>query len=227
VRQVGIEYILAHEGRLPERVQRAPLTDEDRANGYTGGLIQMIDVRDSNDGTMQVDAFDLRAEWPLAIFEGRLRLYADATYHKSNVRATQHEEAVQWAGYLAGPLKRRANGGFDWSKDRLTIGANLQYLGSSLIYSRIIPGLLDEDDLLLQGSARIPSQRYLDLYGSWRLPVRSIGPVDSLTFDLGIINALDKSPPRESVAITNGGPGYSRYGDPRQRRFELGVSCRF
>ena len=83
---VAIDDILAHEDRWPERVLRAPLTEEDRAMGYTGGLIEMIDIRDSNDGSLEMDAFDLRTEWPLAFLDGRLRLYADATYHKSNVR---------------------------------------------------------------------------------------------------------------------------------------------
>jgi outer membrane receptor protein involved in Fe transport len=228
VRSHTIDEILAHEAQWPARVRRAPLTDEDRANGYSGGVIEMIDVRDTNDGSLQVDAFDLRVEWPLIVLNGRLRLYADATYHKNNLRTTRYSPGLQWAGYLEGPLKRRANGGFDWSKGPLTVGANAQYFGSSLIYDRgSIPGLLDEDYLRVQGSARVPSQTYLDLFASWRLSARHPGPVDSFTLDLGVVNVLDRSPPRESAGVTFDGPGYSRYGDPRLRRFELGVSCQF
>lgn len=118
------------------------------------------------------------------------------------------------------------NGGFDWSTERLTIGANLQYFGSYLVLQQ---GQFPDNNAMnveFQGSTRIPSQSYLDLHGTWRLPVRNLGPVDDLSLDLGVINALDKTPPRESSSI-NLGPGYSRYGDPRQRRFELVLSCHF
>jgi iron complex outermembrane recepter protein len=219
--------IIAHEETWPERVVRAPLTDEDRANGFTAGRVTTLDMRYANGGALEVDAYDLRADWPMALFEGRLRLYADATYHKRNVQKQLFQPDVIWAGYREGPLMRRANGGFDWSKDRLTIGANYQYFGSSLI---VQPGgiLSDAEELYveLQGSRRIPSQSYFDLSATWRVPTARSGAVDSLSFDLGIINVFDKAPPRENRNL-NLGPGYSRYGDPRQRRFELSMSCHF
>jgi iron complex outermembrane recepter protein len=220
-------HVLAHEDRWPDRIVREPLADADRALGYTGGAVVLIDARDHNDAAREVDAFDLRAEWPLSLLNGRLRLYADASYQKRNTEKTRFQPDLGWAGYLEGPLKRRANGGFDWSKTRLTIGANLQYYGSSLIFGRDILSIADETSEMIQGSTRIPSQIYLDLYGSWRFPVQQLGPVDSFTFDFGIVNALDKAPPRENTMITTYGPGYSRYGDARMRRFELGVSCQF
>jgi hypothetical protein len=225
-----IQDILAHEDEWPERVVRQPLTEADRANGFTGGSVETIDVRRTNEAALEVDAFDLRAEWPIAFRDGRLRFYADATYQKRNVRKNRFEPGIPLAGYLEGPLKRRANGGFDWSKNQLKLGVNLQYFSSSLIFGREFandPELVNDEGVLIQGSTRIPSQTYLDLYGSWRLQTESLGPVDSLQFDFGIVNVFDKAPPRESVAITLFGPSYSRYGDPRLRRFELGVSCHF
>ena len=227
VRSFTYQDMFALEDHWPERVVRAPLTDEDRANGYTGGRVEMIDLRLSNDASLEVEAYDLRAEWPLTLLGGQLRAYVDATYHKSNVRKNRFEPGVAWSGYLDGPLKRRANGGFDWSRNRLTVGANLQYFGSSLIFDHeLISSLSDEERVLIQGSGRIPSQSYLDLYGTWQLPMRNAGVVDGLILDFGIVNVLDKQPPREHYGF-NLGPGYSRYGDPRLRRFELGVSCRF
>jgi iron complex outermembrane recepter protein len=226
----NVPHILAHEDYWPERVVRAPLTDADRANGYTGGRIEIIDARVANDSATEVEAFDLRMEWPLSFLNGRLRLYADATYQKRKLQMDRFEPVVTWAGYLEGPLKRRANGGVDWSKNQLTIGANLQYFGSSLILDEPFPNLPlfpDDDEVMFQGSARIPSQSYLDLYGSWRLPVQSLGSVDSLSLDFGVVNVLDKAPPRESSYVSGRGPSYSRYGDARMRRFELGLSCHF
>jgi outer membrane receptor protein involved in Fe transport len=224
--------IFAHEDQWPDRVVRAPLTDADRANGYTAGRVDLIDARVTNDGKSEVEAYDLSAEWPLALFGGRLRLYADATYHKRNDRLFRFQPDYSFAGYLDGPLKRRANGGFDWSKNDLTIGANLQYFGCTLVYTHDAsdPGVISlppEDAILLQGASHIAAQKYLDVYGSLRLPTRYLGAVDSFTLDLGIVNLLDEAPPRENTYLNVAGPGYSRYGDPRMRRFELGLSCRF
>jgi outer membrane receptor protein involved in Fe transport len=157
----------------------------------------------------------------------RLRLYADATYQKSNVRKQRFQADMPIAGYRDGPLKRRANAGIDWTRKDLSIGANLQYFGSTLAFSwdpTFDP--LNENTLRLQGSSRIPSQTYLDLYGTWQLPARNLGPIDEITLDFGIVNALDEAPPRVRYSFTSG-PGYSRYADPRMRRFELGLSCRF
>jgi iron complex outermembrane recepter protein len=232
LQEYGNDEIFAHEDEWPDRVVRAPLTDADRANGYTAGRVELIDARVTNDGASEVEAYDLSAEWPLELFGGRLRLYADATYHKRNDRIFRFQTDYAFAGYLDGPLKRRANGGFDWSKNDLTVGANLQYFGSTLVFLHDATdpralSLLPEDAILLQGASHIPAQEYLDLYGSLRLPTRYLGAVDSFTLDLGIVNVLDKAPPRESTFLNGVGPGYSRYGDPRMRRFELGLSCRF
>jgi hypothetical protein len=230
LQEQSVPGILAHEENWPERVVRAPLTDADRDNGYTGGRVEIIDARIANDSATEVDAFDFRAEWPLSFLNGRLRLYADATYHKRKTQRDRFEPAIAWAGYLEGPLKRRANGGFDWSKNQFTFGANLQYFGSSLILDEPYPNtplLPDDDELLIQGAARIPFQMYLDLYGSWRVPLRRLGAIDSLSLDFGIVNVLDKVPPRESSYVSGFGPSYSRYGDARMRRFELGLSCHF
>jgi outer membrane receptor protein involved in Fe transport len=228
VRSNFIQYILEFEDQWPDRVRRAALTDEDMANGFTAGAIEMIDVRDTNDGMFDADVFDLSAEWPLNFIDGQLRLYVDATYQKSNVRSTQYSPGLEWAGYRQGPLKRRANGGFDWTRNRLTIGANAQYFSSILIFDRgSVPDLFDDLDELLQGSTRIPSQTYLDLYANWRLPVRNFFSMEDMTLDAGFINVFDKAPPREGIALTSFGPGYSRYGDARRRRFEVGISFRF
>jgi iron complex outermembrane recepter protein len=218
--------IMVHEDFWSERIERAPLTDEDRANGYSAGRVTLLDMRYSNGAGLDVDTFDMHVDWPLRLFGGRLQLYADATYHMRNVLQAPFEPEVNMAGQRDGPLKWRANGGFNWSTDRLTIGANLQHFGSHLILR--LPPLDGANDIYvqLQGSRKIPSQSYLDLHATWRLPVRNFGPVDDLSVNFGVVNVLDKAPPRENEFIFRG-PGYSRYGDPRQRRFELGLSSHF
>lgn len=229
VLEPSADLILAHEELWPERVTRAPLTDADRASGHTAGRVTMIDTRAFNGASLEVDALDARVEWPMPFLNGRLRLYADATYHMRNVQQSPFEPDVRRAGYWDGPLKWRANGGVDWSTDQLTIGANLQHFGSYLVLHQGLFEPLNELAVLQQGSPKIPSQTYLDLNATWRMPIRNFGPLEDLTLDFGVLNVLDAAPPRESslITLTGPGPGYSRYGDPRQRRFELVLSSHF
>lgn len=220
---LSTEDVLAHEDAWPERVTRAPLTDADRARGFTAGAITEIDTRATNGASLSVDALDLHSSWPLQLLGGRLRFYADGTWYLQKEEKSPFQSNLNYAGYRGGPLKWRANGGFDWSTERLTLGANLQYFDS---YSVNREGLLSgssDVNMEIQGSRSIPPQSYLDLHATWRLLTPD---VPGMTVDFGVINALDKAPPRES-AIVFGSPGYSRYGDPRRRRFELGVSVHF
>jgi outer membrane receptor protein involved in Fe transport len=220
------QFILDHEQHWPERVTRAELTDDDRALGYTGGRVTALDARFMNGAGLQVEAVDARAEWPVSLLGGRMRFYAEATYHDKNRTTALLQSDIHNEGYLNGPLKWRANGGFDWSNDRVTVGANLQYFGSSLVYSygTLLPS--ESELVIAQGSSRIPAQKYLDAHASWRIPLQNSGGVEEVGLDLGIINVLDTSPPRETTPFLTG-PGYSRYGDPRRQRFELVLSCRF
>src|SRR5262249_37682244 len=125
----SFDIVLAHEDFWPQRVTRAPLTDADRALGYTAGPVTALDLRATNGTSRQVDALDVHAEWPVRFLAGRLMLYAEATHQLSDRQTELFEPAVQYAGYLNGPLKWRANGGFEWSRDPLTVGANVQYFG--------------------------------------------------------------------------------------------------
>jgi hypothetical protein len=223
---VNTETLMAHEDYWRGRVQRAPLTDEDLANGYTAGRVTLLDARLANGARVEVDCIDLRSEWALPMLGGYLKLYADATYHMKNRIGRLFEADVERAGFHGGPLQRRANGGFDWTRSDLTIGANLQYFGSNLITAADQRPDVAEMLIERQGSMRIPSQTYLDIYGSWQLPTNNFGPVKLFSLDFGIVNVLDKPPPFVSSFVMVG-PGYSRYGDPRMRRFELTLSASF
>jgi iron complex outermembrane recepter protein len=220
------QLVMAHEDYWPQRITRAPLTNADRALGYTAGPVTVLDTRAMNGTDLEVDALDAHAEWPLAFLKGRLRLYADATHHLNNREKELFQPDIQNAGYLNGPLKWRANGGFDWTKDPLTIGANVQYFGSSLVLQSGALASFNALEVQAQGSRNIPSQAYLDLHAGWRFSIGGRSQPDDLAVDFGIINVLDKAPPRETAVLFTG-PGYSRYGDPRQRRFELVLSGRF
>src|SRR5262249_26445035 len=142
------------------------------------------------------EALDIGANWPLSFHGGRLRFYADATYQMRNTRRDLFQPAEERAGHFGGPLRWRANGGIEWWMGGLTLGANAQYFDG---YSLLTPGPLAMDGeamALAEGSTRIPSQTYLDLYASWRLPPLAPAPLHDVTLDLGIVNVLDKAPPR-------------------------------
>ena len=220
------QIVLDNEDFWPQRVTRAPLTAADRALGYTAGPVIMLDTRAMNGAALEVAAIDAHAEWPLRFLRGRLRLYIDGTYHMNDRQTGLFQPAVQGSGNVVGPLKWRVNGGFEWSKDPLTIGANLQYFGSSLVTLEGLPSVINDEYVQAQGSTYVPSQIYLDLHAAWRFPMQAWGHSGILKVDLGVVNVLDRAPPRESP-VFNGGPGYSPYGDPRQRRFDVALSGHF
>jgi hypothetical protein len=101
----------------------------------------------------------------------------------------------------------------------------VQHFGSSRVVTDVEPNL---DLVRLQGSLRVPHQTYLDAHATWRVPTRGGGMIDDVIVDFGAINVFDSAPPRENPLLDASSLyAYSRYGDPRQRRFELGLSVHF
>uniref|UniRef100_UPI0025F1C519 secretin and TonB N-terminal domain-containing protein n=1 Tax=uncultured Caulobacter sp. TaxID=158749 RepID=UPI0025F1C519 len=81
----GADYYILNEDRYPGAVVRAPLTDADRAKGYTGGRI--LEVRDLNEnsGASLVEAVDMSAQHDLDLAGGLLSLSATATWQPTLV----------------------------------------------------------------------------------------------------------------------------------------------
>jgi hypothetical protein len=229
------QLVINHEEAWPERVSRGPLTEADRARGFTAGPIIVLDTRAANAAGLKVDTLDARLDWRPSVLDGRLRLYGDATYYLRQSQTAPFQADVDLVGYLGRPLARRGNVGGEWSFGQATIGANLQYFGSYRIFPTGQPAFSVSQAVALQGADRVPSQAYVDLHASWRGQLRLAGAPQDIRIDLGVINVFDKAPPRESTySLTQfsgfslaGPPGYSRYGDPRQRRFLLTLSAAF
>ena len=219
------QVILDHESDFPGRVTRAPLTDADRALGYTGGLITAFDATAMNGVSVNVDTLDARLDWNVPVLKGDLHLYGSATWQMRNVQRGLFQPKVERVNFREGPLKWRANGGLDWTRGPLMIGANLQYFGHYRIFNTLEEGVGDLLELI-QGSKWVSAQAYLDLYASRRIELGGPGGKRFVNIDLGINNVLDTSPPREATFLV-GDPGYSRFGDPRRRRFELALTAGF
>jgi outer membrane receptor protein involved in Fe transport len=220
------DLVLANEERLPGRVVRDPLTDADRALGYTGGRITTIDATPINAGRLLVESIDGRVDWPFPFRGGTLRLSGAATLQRRHVRSSPFDADLELVGYRSGPLRWRANGGGEWTTGRTTIGANLQYFNRY----RLLPDpsfqIIEDFIIRAQGSRRVHAQMYLDLYASRRFPLHGPGGDQQLVLDLGIVNLFDRRPPYESN-VEFSGSRYSFYGDARGRRIELGLSASF
>jgi outer membrane receptor protein involved in Fe transport len=219
------QLVLDHEEIWPERVTRAPLTDQDRARGYTGGRIIMLDERATNAGSGKIDSIDGRLDWPVSVLGGKLRFYGAATVQLTNERPLLFQPNEERVGYMRGPLKWRANGGADWSAGRTTIGANLQYFSRYRVFSEgQIP--TNPTEIEWQGSKWVKSQAYLDLHASRSFPLPDTSLLRNVELNFGLVNVFDKQPPRQ-YGHPGTGPGYSRYGDPRGRRLELVLSAEY
>ena len=221
-------YVLAHEDLWPERVVREPLTDADRALGYTGGPITLIDARKINGGTFESESIDGKFEWILPFAGGTLRSYAATTWQLHNIVGKPDAAPEEFAGYSGGPLRWRANGGLDWTIGRTMLGANLQYFSRYRVESSTltIECGCSAGAAELQGSQYIKSQAYLDLYASRRFRVTWGGKERELSLDLGLVNLFDAAPPYVGRYWLLG-QMFSPYGDPRRRRFELGFNANF
>ncbi|MGI4880152.1 MAG: TonB-dependent receptor plug domain-containing protein, partial [Janthinobacterium lividum] len=214
--------LIDNEAEFTDRVFRAPLTDADRAAGYTAGPLTLIDATTANSGRSRVQTVDLDLDWhiPLRRF-GAIRAYGTGTWELEFIQ--QIAAGTPWTvrnGYSDGPLDWRGNAGIDWSYDRFSIGLNGQYYsryhvsasGGSLGYV-----------LVLQGSDRVAPQFYLDLDLSYRVLVgEGGGRSRALLVRAGITNIRDHLPP-----YLFNGPGYSFYGDPRLRRVSLSLGSSF
>jgi iron complex outermembrane receptor protein len=217
--------ILDHEDLWPGKVQRAPLTDEDRALGYTGGAITFLDARAMNAGELRVDTLDGKLDWTMPFAGGKLRLYGTATVQLRNEQAQLFGTTVNRVAYAAGPLRWRGNGGVQWTSGPMSVGANVQYYSRYRAYTYDETILADDYDAI-QGSKWVSPQAFLDLDISRRFTIPGTSRNRRVTVDLGIVNVLDRRPAREAeFSILWSEASY--YADQRRRRFELTISADF
>lgn len=215
--------VVDNEASWPQRVQRGPLTATDAALGYTAGPITNVDATSINGGGLQVQTVDAHLDWSFPLRQGQLHLYGAATYNFGLVVKALFMADYDRSGFADAPLTWRANAGADWSLGTLTIGANVQYFGSYNVgisgpLGAFFNGTIYEE----QGAETEPAQTYLDLHVSKRIHLAR----SDLRVDFGVNDVLDTAPPRLS-ALAGGAGGYSLYGDPRLRRFDLTVSSLF
>jgi hypothetical protein len=218
---------LAAESSNTGRVERAELTDEDRALGFTGGVVTSIDGRGLNEGRSRLRTVEVQVDWRLRTGRiGDLRVHGSGTWQPSfKRRASDTARWAQAAGQADGPLKLRAQAGIDWSIGRTNLGLNAQYFGSYRPTRSTAPPAYNTQIELYHAGKSIRDQVYFDLNVAHRVELSGRG--DKLRVAVvrfGIINLADSSPPITADIQTR---GYSYHADPRRRRFHLALSSHF
>lgn len=224
------DLLFAYEDRLPGLIVRAPLTPADQALGYTGGAIQQIDRRSINVAEKRLTAYDLQADYTRRVAGwGEFEAYAAATYQPDYSTKPFPDVAFLQTAGTASIVKWRGNCGLTWTRGRLSLGWNMQYYGSYLVYTPGSAATTIAAQILSQGSDTIPSQNYHDLLATYRWGAQPAGWQRFLAntqLSVGVQNFLNTRPP--VLATTSIGPGgYSALGDARLARYTITVRRKF
>ncbi|MDR6624407.1 TonB-dependent receptor [Caulobacter segnis] len=212
----GADYFLDNETAYPSRIVRGPLSPADIAKGYSAGAITQIDATYVNASRTIVEAVDLNVDQLIRLGEdSRLRLFGSLTWTPRLTRQLAADRPVlDYVDTAEGPLRWRGSAGADWQSGDLSLRVETQYFDDYLALSPSFKRAAKP--------SRIPPQLYLDLSTAYRARIGgSLGARD-VDIRLGIQNILGHRPPVELSDY-----GYSPYGDPRGRRFELSLRSQF
>lgn len=211
------DYFVTRETLYPSRVRRAPLTDADRARGFTAGEVIFVDTSAMNSGRSLAEMVNVSAEYRHTLGRGVASAYLRGVWQPTYRRRDDPEKPwTQIAGHSDGPLRVRASVGAQWSGDAVSLGVNAQYYGRYWAQEAGFGGVFNNVLITDLTGVRVPSQVYLGAFSRW-----TIG--DRTQAQLNIRNLLDTTPPFTTAAPT----GYSTYGDARGRSFELSLTRRF
>ncbi|WP_170226852.1 TonB-dependent receptor domain-containing protein [Sphingorhabdus contaminans] len=223
---IDIVSLLNNEDLFDGRITRAPITDADRALGYEGGLIEVIDASLINIARSSVKAIDIQVDYSAKTKFGLLRMYGMFTKHIDSKRQDAPTlPSTDSVGYRGGPLNWRGNFGFDFSHDNWAIYWNSQVSSSYDVRSPLYTPSLATITVQRQGSERIPSQIYHDIGFRYQLRTNKNSLWNGVTIYGGVQNIFDTKPPALATLSFIGGS--SPYGDSRLRRFSFGISKHF
>ncbi len=167
----GADFYILNEDRFPGAVIRAPLTDADRARGYTGGRI--LEVRDlfENSGSSLMQAVDMLAEHDLDLAGGRLGLSAALTWQPTLRLNLPADSGVYKRTPDGGVPRWRGAVGARWTTDHFAASAAVRYIDANV-------------------PTALPERATVDLSLAWELP-RSAGASET-ELRLGVRNLFDR-----------------------------------
>ncbi|MBE7540069.1 MAG: TonB-dependent receptor [Opitutaceae bacterium] len=220
---------LDYEGQIPWRVLRAPLTAADQALGYTGGRILALSTQFINLAKRRLLAYDFQLDYERKIGAlGSFHPYVVATYQPQfSLQILPNTPLVNQVGFT-GPLRWRGNAGLDWKRGRWSAGWNLQYYDSYLGYSATGSAAAIASLILNNGTAKVPSQVYHDVYGGYEFGYATGRWQRFLNYTrvtVGVQDIFNTEPPILASASTT--TSYSAYGDPRLARYTITLRKRF
>ncbi len=220
------QYFLDHEDLYPERVIRAPLTDADRARGYTAGVVTSLDTSAFSIGETISEAVDFQFDYRIATRKaGDLRFSSSVTWQPLLRRHVEpYNETLNAVGDDLEPLAWRGTASVEWSRGPWLLGLAADFYDHYRVARSGEAKFRADQWIRFQGSDRIASQIYFDLVGAYRFDLPSMALARSMEVRFGVRNVLDRDAP---VVANEYGMGYSPFADPRGRRFDLTLLSRF
>ncbi|MGH7947182.1 MAG: hypothetical protein ACREF9_19575, partial [Opitutaceae bacterium] len=126
-------------------------------------------------------------------------------------------------------LKFKGNFGLTWRRGRMSLGWKARYFDAHRLFSPTVPAVTVDPAVVSQGSDKISSQIYHDLFWSYRFGdtassrVRRIFSRTELSG--GFRNIFNRMPSYNATSDTTG--YYSSFGDPRMASYYLSVKRSF
>lgn len=205
---------IALEDYVPGLIERgAP------SGGFSVGPITAISTAWQNASLLKAEAIDFNLDYSFdAGSWGRFDLAGNATYQIHNIQqASALAPVVENVGRsFALPWKGTAS--VTWTKSAFSLTWSTTYYdGYYLNQSHTVAPS--------QGSARIPSQTYSDIFVSFDLS-KERGVLANTRIVASMNNVFNVRPPVDTVTL-NFGSLYSPLGDPRLRTFALSLEKRF
>jgi iron complex outermembrane recepter protein len=220
--------ILEFPESYPGRLERAPLTPDDIAAGYTAGAITLLDVSRMNMAFRGQETFSYAINYRLPVPReyGTVSWNVNANHLNSQrSRARPIDPTINSAGVRN--LKWKGNSTITWSKDRWMVGVTGNY-NSSYYDSTTAPTAATPTATGLDGR-KIKHSVNFDFRGSYNFPAGAMGDrglkslLGGTSISVGIQNVLDDMGP----FVTDGTGWYSRFTSPMQRYVYLDVKKLF
>ncbi len=224
---VAAAQIIAREADYPGRVVRDPLTPDDAARGYTGGLITYVNQTTTNVSRINTEGIDVQLRYDLQTASiGRFLFNVNSSFtNMFETKATAVSTFINTAG-VTGPRRWRGRAATTWSKGPFDVTLSGRYsghyFGATTSPSPALPNAFPYD------GGRIPAFARYDLQVSYTSRWSNTDPglkrlLGGTKFTLGCQNILNDEP----SMVSNGTGYYNTDDDPRQRFMYLSVKKSF
>jgi outer membrane receptor protein involved in Fe transport len=219
---LSAQQMINFESSFPDRVTRDAVAPGDP---YGVGAITSLDLSLVNLARTKVEAYDVSIDYELETAAlGSFGFYLAGTWQPHYVtQPLPGTPEIENAGISSSsPLNVKGNVGAHWTLRGWTFGWTMRHFDS---YRVADPSLTASITTIRnQGSARVPSQSYHDLFGKYAF---GAGPavLSNLEVLLAVTNVFDKSPPFDASAGSTG--FYSPFGDPRLATYSLSLKKNF